>query len=255
MLRRLTQPDYRVDNWGFRLRGLEMTRLETFVDAAFAFSVTMLALSPDRVPRTFDEMLELLKGIPAFVASLSLLLLFWNGHVKLSRRYGLDDAPMTVLSGAFIAVMLVYVYPMKFMVGSFFESYIPALRTTGFANSLTTTQQVSTMFIAMSVGFVALHLVLAMIDTYAHSKRRALGLNEHETRLVRCEIGLSFVYAAVGVASIALAWAFRGSGWVVAGGFVYAGLGIVIPIYWAIVSPSNAQIAAAIEAAGGRAKT
>jgi hypothetical protein len=26
---------------GFRLRGLEMTRLESFVDAAFAFAVTM----------------------------------------------------------------------------------------------------------------------------------------------------------------------------------------------------------------------
>ena len=27
---------------GFRLRGMEMTRLETFIDAAFAFAITML---------------------------------------------------------------------------------------------------------------------------------------------------------------------------------------------------------------------
>jgi hypothetical protein len=27
---------------GFRLRGLEMNRLETFIDAAFAFAVTLL---------------------------------------------------------------------------------------------------------------------------------------------------------------------------------------------------------------------
>jgi hypothetical protein len=30
---------------GFRLRGLEMTRLEAFVDAAFAFAVTMLVIA------------------------------------------------------------------------------------------------------------------------------------------------------------------------------------------------------------------
>ena len=27
---------------GFRLRGMEMTRLETFIDAAFAFAISML---------------------------------------------------------------------------------------------------------------------------------------------------------------------------------------------------------------------
>jgi hypothetical protein len=72
-----------------------MTRLETLVDAAFAFSVTMLALSPDRVPTTFAEMYDLLRGVPAFVFSLAMLLLFWNGHVVFSRRYGLDDGPTT----------------------------------------------------------------------------------------------------------------------------------------------------------------
>lgn len=29
---------------GFRLRGLEMARLETFIDAAFAFAITMLVI-------------------------------------------------------------------------------------------------------------------------------------------------------------------------------------------------------------------
>ena len=31
---------------GFRMRGLEMTRLEVFIDAAFAFAVTMLVVEP-----------------------------------------------------------------------------------------------------------------------------------------------------------------------------------------------------------------
>jgi hypothetical protein len=35
---------------GFRLRGIEMTRLETFIDAAFAFAVTMLVIATGQVP-------------------------------------------------------------------------------------------------------------------------------------------------------------------------------------------------------------
>jgi hypothetical protein len=30
---------------GFRLRGMEMTRLETFIDAAFAFAISMLVIA------------------------------------------------------------------------------------------------------------------------------------------------------------------------------------------------------------------
>jgi len=30
---------------GFRLRGIAMTRLETFIDAAFAFAITMLVIA------------------------------------------------------------------------------------------------------------------------------------------------------------------------------------------------------------------
>ncbi len=34
---------------GFRQRGMQMTRLETFTDAAFAFAVTLLVISVDDV--------------------------------------------------------------------------------------------------------------------------------------------------------------------------------------------------------------
>ena len=52
---------------GRRLRGLPMTRVETFADAAFAFAVTLLVISVDDVPRTFDELIVALKSVPIFV--------------------------------------------------------------------------------------------------------------------------------------------------------------------------------------------
>ena len=52
---------------GFRMRGLEMTRLEVFIDAAFAFAVTMLVISFDSIPRSYDEVMLAIKSIPALL--------------------------------------------------------------------------------------------------------------------------------------------------------------------------------------------
>src|SRR5436309_14083854 len=34
---------------GFRLRGMEITRLETFIDAVFAFAITMLVIAAQQI--------------------------------------------------------------------------------------------------------------------------------------------------------------------------------------------------------------
>ena len=50
----------------FRLRGLEVTRLDTFIDAAFAFVLTILVISFDEIPSNYDELMTAVKRIPAF---------------------------------------------------------------------------------------------------------------------------------------------------------------------------------------------
>ena len=244
MLRDLTRKPGEFDGLGVRLRGREMTRLETLVDAAFAFSITMLALSPDRIPASFEQMYELLKGIPAFLFSLGILMLFWNSHVVFSRRYGLDDGPTKLLSIAYIAVMLVYVYPLKFMATAFFAYYIPPLRTPDFFTA-GTTNDLAAMFAVMSAGFVLLSLLDGAL--YAHALRRArpLDLSDHERRVTRCEIWSTLLHAGIGLLSITLAFVFRNSLWVISAGFVYALLGVVIPVYWVRFGPSRADCDAA----------
>jgi hypothetical protein len=104
------------DAAGFRLRGLEMTRIETFTDAAFAFALTLLAISLDPLT-TLADLRDALRGVPAFLLSATMLMMFWWGHHEWSRRYGMDDRRTFVLSCLLVFTMLVYVYPLRFMFG------------------------------------------------------------------------------------------------------------------------------------------
>ena len=79
-------------------RGDKATRVEAFVDAAFAFALTLLVIAGDRIPGSVEELLQALKSLPAYALGFLLMLKFWTAHVAWSRRYGLDDATTRRLS-------------------------------------------------------------------------------------------------------------------------------------------------------------
>ena len=75
---------------GFRMRGSEVTRLESFADAVFAFALTLIVVLLE-VPKTFADLISTMRGFPAFAVCFLMLTTIWNTHHKFSRRYGLDD--------------------------------------------------------------------------------------------------------------------------------------------------------------------
>ena len=80
------------------LRGENMTRIETFVDAAFAFVFTMLVISIDEIPKTVPELLDLSQDIPAFLISATTIGLIWIAHTVWSRTFGLQNRATLYLS-------------------------------------------------------------------------------------------------------------------------------------------------------------
>jgi uncharacterized membrane protein len=170
----------------FRWRGGEITRLEGFTDAVFAFAVTLLVVSLE-VPHTFDELLVAMKGFVAFAICFAILVQVWYYHYKFSRRYGLQTLYTVVLNAALIFVVLFYVYPLKFL----FTLAIGGLsggRTVPveqLSRMVTSTHQVAILWLIYSAGVIAVYGLFALLYYYAYTKRRQLELNEYEALSTR----------------------------------------------------------------------
>src|SRR6266481_3767557 len=99
---------------GFRMRGREVTRLESFSDAVFGFAVTLLVVSLE-VPKTYDQLIETMSGFLAFAACFAILAMIWNDHYNFCRRFGLQDGFVRFLTSTLLFIVLLYVYPLKFL--------------------------------------------------------------------------------------------------------------------------------------------
>ena len=55
---------------------MEMTRLETFIDAAFAFAISMLVIAPQQIPDNIEAILAAFKNVPTFICSIAVLGVF-----------------------------------------------------------------------------------------------------------------------------------------------------------------------------------
>jgi hypothetical protein len=217
---------------GFRLRGLDMTRLETFIDAAFAFSVTMMVIATDRVPDDITTLLAAFKNVPAFVASVAVLGIFWRGHWLWSRRYGLEDGTSIFISWALLATILVYIYPLKGVFGSMFSLFSDG--RLGHPLGIRTESQARALFEIYAIGFIALSLEILLLYHRAWKLRGPLRLNEREESLTRAEISGWSVPLTVGVISLVLSMTlpYRHLNWC---GWIYFSMAILVPLHRRLV--------------------
>jgi len=78
-----------------RGRHHEITRLEAFSDAVFAFALTLLVVSLE-VPRSYPELMLLVRSFIPFACCFALLVWIWHEHSMFFSRYSLRDGPTTL---------------------------------------------------------------------------------------------------------------------------------------------------------------
>ncbi len=186
----------------FRWRGNEISRVEGFTDAVFAFAVTLLVVALE-VPHSFDGLLDVVRGFPAFVICFTILMLFWNAHYTYHRRYGLDDAFSRVLTMAILVLVLFFVYPLKFLftmltVGMFGLQMADAPHLDG-------VHQVRQLYILYGLGFAGVWGLYVALYHHAWRLRSAIGLDPAELLYTRGSLIGMWIYVGVCLLSILLA--------------------------------------------------
>jgi len=176
----------------FRERGHDITRLEGFSDCSFGFAITLLVLSL-QVPSSFEELLRLMSGIPVFAITFCMVAYIWYTQYRFYRRFGVEDGVTVVLNMTLLFVVLIYVYPLKFM----FSHLIQERPASEF--------EWRGLYVIYGLGFFAVFVLIGLL--YVNGLRQAarLQLTPLERLMTRGWIEDQWLVASIGLVSVLLA--------------------------------------------------
>ena len=174
------------------------SQLEGFSDAVFGFVLTLLVISM-QVPRTLDQLLELMAGIPSFAMAFVVLLVIWYRHFVFFRRYGLQDPWTMVLNGGLLFLVAVYAYPLKF----YFNFAFGAVRE----DAVLREDQVVALIVSFIAGLCGVFFVFAALYLHAYKQRQRLELSDDEAAETLRTARRFFYFVAAAVVVIVLAFA------------------------------------------------
>ena len=206
-----------------------MTRLETFIDAAFAFAISMLVIAAQQIPDNIEALLAAFKHVPTFICSIAVLSIFWRGHWLWSRRYGLEDGSSILISWALIVTILIFIYPLKAMFGAMWFQISQG--QLGQPLGLHTTErQARALFSIYALGLIGLSAEILLLYWHAWRLRAPLRLNDREKFMTRAELKGWSIPVSVGTTSLVLALTLptRKIEWA---GWIYFSMAILVPVY------------------------
>ena len=200
----------------FRLRGGDVSRVEAFSDAVFGFAVTLVVVSL-QVPITFDQLQQtIVRGCISFAICFAILIGLWYAHYTFFRRYGLNDGFTIFLNMVLLFVILLYIYPLKFL----FSLLTNSIFVSTDSHLVIQNKQWPLLMILFGVGFIAVYTVFLLLYIHAYRKRHELDLNKVEVNVTRSSLLSILLVIGVGLASVLIA-ALGGVGYASLAGWTY----------------------------------
>lgn len=243
MIRKKLKEKRSVSNTGFRYRGTDPTRLEAITDAVFGFAITLIVISL-QVPNSFIELMASMHGFLGFAACITLLLMLWNEHYRFHLRYGLENSMIRFLNFMFLFMLLLYVYPLKYLfnilgsalwlkVRSLFgepseavKLKIEQLNSSNFGGD-----QWQDLMVLYGVGIAVIYLLFMAMYYHAYRQREELELNELEVYETRERMFSYIVLAGIPIISVLIALCAPPE-YTPLSGMAYMLYGILTPLYF-----------------------
>lgn len=182
----------------FRFRGREVSRVEAFSDVVFGFALTLIVVSVE-VPATFEELMQTMRGFPAFAICFAILTWVWHVHHTFFRRYALNDELTIALNTVLLFVVLFYTYPLKFMF-----SLVTGQIRGDFAGG-------PQLMVIYGVGFAGIFAVFVAMYAHAWRLRDELELNEVERYDTKTNMIMYSAYIVIGTLSAMAGGLLEGS--------------------------------------------
>jgi uncharacterized membrane protein len=175
----------KAEKTSIRWRLHEPTRLEAFSDAVFAFALTLAVIALE-VPETFDALLHLMKGFFGFAICFLLVVLIWHEQYVFFRRFGLQDTRTHVYNLALLFMVILLVYPLKFLFYSFVEGF-------NYGHRFSSINQVCQLMIIYGVAYFIIYVLFLLMYLHALRKKNELSLSRLEQYNTR-----TYIYTYIG---------------------------------------------------------
>jgi uncharacterized membrane protein len=169
-----------------------------------------------------------MKGIGSFAICFVLLFLIWNSQNIFFRRYNLKGGYITFLNACLLFVVLVYVYPLKFLFYLMFSS--PTFLENGKAVQVIAENEVSKLMVIYGLGFTIIYALFYLMYRRALAEGEALKMSSIERYDTKTSAGAHLINAGIGILSILLASTLPKSS---AGnsGWAYMGIPVIMNLW------------------------
>lgn len=203
--------------------GIEAGRLDMFVDGAFAFTLTLLAIGGDAIPNTAEKLLHILAGVPAAALCFGQIAWMWHGHVRWRHLCTRSTRAGLLLSLLLVFFALIFVYPLHMVYGLACYSLSGGLLSGDIAVRLSSDAR--TMFVCYGLAYTSMAGTLTLLFRHA---ARLWPPGSAERRQASIMTLAWAIPAAVGMLS-ALSALLLPEGLAALAGFEYGLLGLIGP--------------------------
>lgn len=203
--------------------GIEAGRLDMFVDGAFAFTLTLLAIGGETIPNSAEKLLHILAGVPAAAMCFAQIAWMWHGHVQWRHLCTRATGSGLLLSLLLVFFALIFVYPLHMVFGAACYGLSNGVLSSDIAVQ---PDDARTMFVCYGLAYIAMAGTLTLLFRHAASLWPA---GSEERRQAGIRTVMWSVPTTVGLLS-ALTALMVPEGWLSLAGFEYALLGLIGPV-------------------------